>query len=180
MEINTCEICNEKFSYTKIGTNIRRTCNKHKGWPPNNWRVINDIIFRRCSKCKKWKSYLEDYKIAPPSGRKPNEKRNRISQCWECLKKGNSIARNKQTLKRKIQFIKEKGGCCEICGYNRNICALTFHHIDESTKLFEINRNSLGSKNIKILKEELQKCQLLCFNCHMETHNSEYTNQFLL
>ena len=44
--------------------------------------------------------------------------------------------------------------------------ALTFHHIDPETKLFSIAPNI--HKPLEELAEEAKKCQLLCFNCHME------------
>lgn len=72
----------------------------------------------------------------------------------------------------KIKLVEYKGGECEICGYNKCYRALDFHHIDPSTKLFNINANNL-SRNIKELYREADKCQLLCSNCHRELHYNE-------
>ena len=62
-----------------------------------------------------------------------------------------------------------KGKQCQCCGYNTCIEALDFHHIDESTKLF-----SLSDHNLKLdwpmIKEELDKCIVVCSNCHREIH----------
>ena len=60
------------------------------------------------------------------------------------------------------------GGCCKICGYNKYKEALDFHHLDPSKKEF-----SLGSGDTiswERTQKELDKCVLLCANCHRETH----------
>lgn len=74
-------------------------------------------------------------------------------------------------LKRKYEAIIFKGGKCEICGYNHNISALDFHHINPSTKLFQLDIHHFANTRIDILNKELDKCQLLCANCHREIHN---------
>lgn len=69
-------------------------------------------------------------------------------------------------------------GKCEKCGYNKSTRALTFHHIREEDKKFSLDsRNILSQKWENILKE-LDKCQLLCFNCHMEHHQSHTTSKY--
>lgn len=59
------------------------------------------------------------------------------------------------------------GGCCVVCGYSRYLGALEFHHRNPNEKDFEIN-SSLGWDKISV---ELDKCDLLCANCHREVHN---------
>lgn len=59
------------------------------------------------------------------------------------------------------------GGRCKKCGYNRCSSALAFHHIDPKEKEFNFSDGSLSfSKYVK----ELDKCILLCANCHAEEH----------
>ena len=65
--------------------------------------------------------------------------------------------------------INYKGGGCEKCGYNRCIDALEFHHNNSSGKDFGISEKGYTRSWIKI-KEELDKCILLCANCHREIH----------
>ena len=65
--------------------------------------------------------------------------------------------------------IEYKGSCCEKCGYNRCIEALEFHHRDSSGKDFSISERGYTRSWIKV-KEELDKCILLCANCHREIH----------
>ena len=74
-------------------------------------------------------------------------------------------------LKKKIVDL--KGGCCEQCGYSKSLRALTFHHRDPEYKSFHLNVRILSQRSMKSILEELSKCDLLCFNCHMELHDNE-------
>lgn len=85
-------------------------------------------------------------------------------------------AQKNRAIYRKKEFIEKLGGKCSICCYNKNIAGLVFHHIDTSKKKFEINGKSLSNLSIKKLYEELDKCILLCQNCHMELHYPHLTN----
>lgn len=67
----------------------------------------------------------------------------------------------------KIKLVEYKGGKCEFCGYNKSINALQFHHIDSNEKDFTISGKSLSFER---LKNEVDKCLLLCANCHHEVH----------
>lgn len=76
-------------------------------------------------------------------------------------------------LKRKIQAITKLGGKCSKCGYDKNIAALEFHHKDPKEKEFQLDVRHFSNVNIEKLNKELDKCDLLCSNCHRETHNPE-------
>ena len=65
-----------------------------------------------------------------------------------------------------------KGGACQNCGYNRATTSLCFHHVDPSTKSFSLSKGGL-EKDWEAIKSELDKCQLLCQNCHREHHSLE-------
>lgn len=81
------------------------------------------------------------------------------------------LTQQKRAIERKLFFIHEKGGKCEICGYAKNIAALVFHHTDPSNKTFTIDSRKCSNTNMESLKREVEKCQLLCCNCHAEIHN---------
>ena len=94
--------------------------------------------------------------------------------CFECspsYPKGGSRALTIKALRRamKTQAVKELGGKCEICGYNKCIDALVFHHKDPSEKDFGLAQNGI-MHDWKEYLLEAKKCMLLCANCHAEEH----------
>ena len=65
-----------------------------------------------------------------------------------------------------------------MCGYDKCIKALQFHHKDSMQKDFEIADFYNSSKfDIERLKNEVDKCTLLCSNCHIEIHDIENFKQ---
>ncbi|MFA6588570.1 MAG: HNH endonuclease signature motif containing protein [Patescibacteria group bacterium] len=93
----------------------------------------------------------------------PKEKRNYIDRrkyLIEAVKKRRIKVRN---LAREL-----KGSKCEICGYAKCQEALEFHHIHE--KKFGISEKGY-TRSWQKVKNELDKCQLVCANCHREIHS---------
>ena len=78
---------------------------------------------------------------------------------------------NKRRVLNKLKLISEFGNKCSICGYNKNISALEFHHSDPTHKEFALSKN-IDYSYEKLLKE-VEKCVLLCANCHRELHHPE-------
>ena len=76
--------------------------------------------------------------------------------------------------------VKLKGGCCEICGYKKNLTALTFHHINPDKKLFNVEMRNIANYNWNKVLKEADQCQLLCHNCHHELHHPEFNLKKLL
>ncbi len=74
--------------------------------------------------------------------------------------------KKKRDREAKQRCVTYKGGKCEKCSYNKSLRALTFHHLDRATKKYEIAL--IKDHNWEKVKAELDKCQLICFNCHME------------
>ena len=73
--------------------------------------------------------------------------------------------------KLKEMLVDYKGGKCEICGYDKCLGALDFHHLNPSEKDFTIGQYNKLSFNE--LKKEVDKCILVCANCHREIHYNE-------
>lgn len=78
---------------------------------------------------------------------------------------------NKYTVKKgkdKIQaYMESRGGAqCSRCGYDRYVGALDFHHRDPAQKDPTWSRGWSLDK----LKKELDKCDIVCANCHREIH----------
>lgn len=78
--------------------------------------------------------------------------------------------------KRKIKALEYKGNKCNNCNlkYNKKNAALFhFHHKNPKTKLFAVG-NNMVNKAWKTILLELDKCIILCANCHELHHSSEF------
>ena len=76
-----------------------------------------------------------------------------------------SIERQQALKKRAVEY---KGGCCSSCGYDRYIGSLEFHHVNPEGKDFTLAYAK--NTNFEKIKSELDKCIVLCANCHREEH----------
>lgn len=80
----------------------------------------------------------------------------------------NSCFANRKRTENKQRCLEYRGGKCQRCGYSKCLDALGFHHLDPNKKEFTLaGRMSLAWER---LKKELDKCDLLCSNCHFEVH----------
>ena len=91
------------------------------------------------------------------------QEKNGYFRCRRC--RNNHVIKNRQDVKLKL--IEYKGSKCKICGYNKCIRSLGFHHLDPSKKELKIGGSTL---NFNFLKQEVDKCILVCSNCHGEIH----------
>ena len=80
-----------------------------------------------------------------------------------------SVQKHRLRLRQKAAAY--KGGACENCGYNKCFAALEFHHRNPSEKSFTISKRY--SYSWQRIKKELDKCIMLCANCHREFHARE-------
>lgn len=130
----------------------------------------------------KYKSFKDGYS----SGKKVNKDNQHCSNCKVKLNSENSYYRKSKdifsslckschvnlTLIRRKKFkqfcIDYKGGSCVKCGYCKLITALEFHHLNPSEK--EIEPSKMMGKSQNFIKNELDKCILMCSNCHREEH----------
>jgi 5-methylcytosine-specific restriction endonuclease McrA len=74
--------------------------------------------------------------------------------------------RRKKIRQMSIEYL---GGRCSRCGYDQCGEALEFHHRVSSKKDFGISSKGY-TRSWKRVQEELDKCMLLCANCHREVH----------
>lgn len=77
----------------------------------------------------------------------------------------------KRRKKIRAMALEYGGNKCKICGYCQCTRALTFHHIDPAKKDFGLSANGI-TRSWEKTKAELDKCVLLCMNCHMEVHDN--------
>ena len=126
----------------------------------NNFHhLLDKEVEKECKICKK-KFYTN------------HEKR---IYCYECSPPQNEVSpKDYQRIKKraiKHQLVTYKGGKCELCGYDKCEGALQFHHIDSKNKLFTLSQININALiDMDLLYKEVDKCQLLCANCHAEKH----------
>lgn len=135
-----------------------------------------------CLKCNPFKSGMR-------YGERKNKRKQEVvvSRCNSCGREFNYICGNGYTKskcsscstkrrrdKRRFASIEYKGGKCCRCGYSRCLSALDFHHRDQSQKEFSMAGNY--TRSWEAVKKELDKCDLICSNCHREIHDGEYLN----
>lgn len=109
-----------------------------------------------CSRCHNYKLAIEFYIRS--------EKGKLTSMCRLCFK----LHDGKRALKE--ECVNYKGGECIRCGYSKCLAAFDFHHRDPQEKDVKISdfRKRKFTDEIKL---ELDKCDLLCANCHREIHD---------
>jgi len=69
---------------------------------------------------------------------------------------------------KKLRAVNFLGGQCAVCGYKKCNDAFDFHHINPSEK--DARVSTLLKNGWENIEKELEKCTLLCANCHRETH----------
>lgn len=129
-----------------------KNCHKLHYQPVLKLTTLIDNNGFLCKKCKIHKTAESFYK-------------KRYDSCKDCTKKTQNESHNKL----KQICVDYKGGKCEKCGFNKCNSALEFHHLDPKEKDFNISTKG-GSELTEEIKAELDKCKLLCSNCHSEEH----------
>jgi hypothetical protein len=141
---------------------------------------MENITLKKCGKCNTEKNLSEFNK---------NKAKNdgHSATCRNCMKsytrnhykenKSYYINKNRKWKEKVLSFLKEykENICCEKCGENHP-STLDFHHLDTDEKEFEISRWRQKASTIKKLKKEIEKCIVLCANCHRKLHWEEKQN----
>ena len=89
--------------------------------------------------------------------------RNKESQKIKIISRKKSITEWAKNLKSKLK--------CEICGFNHP-AALDFHHNNPKEKDMEISMAMRNGWSKKRILSEIEKCKILCANCHRVFHNT--------
>jgi len=93
--------------------------------------------------------------------------------CQEERRKRGNLESQGRAKERRRKFLHEKEkDFCSVCGYNKCFAALDYHHLDPSTKKFNISQMGYNCSE-RLFREELEKCICLCANCHRELHEEE-------
>jgi len=118
---------------------------------------------KKCPKCGIVKNRKVDFYQIKGESIKVN------GLCKPCLLESNT-ERRRLVKEKAVEYL---GGSCKICGYNKCIGSLDFHHNNPKEK--EINYSLFKTIFNKRLTDELDKCSLLCSNCHRELHYNDET-----
>lgn len=89
------------------------------------------------------------------------------NKCKSCINK----EKNDRLKENRVKAVNILGSKCIHCGYNKYTCSLDIHHMDPSKK--DPNFKSHRGWSEKRLRKELERCVLLCRNCHSAVHNNE-------
>jgi transposase len=84
-------------------------------------------------------------------------------RCRAC--RAEAVVRRRRRVKQIL--VEAAGGSCRLCGYNRSLAALEFHHVDPRDKQFGVAAGGMA-RSLERLRAEVRKCVLLCSNCHAE------------
>lgn len=87
------------------------------------------------------------------------------ARCASARCASEAVIRRRRRVKQAL--VSEAGGRCRLCGYDRYVGALEFHHFDPSTKSFSLSHAGV-TRSLARAQEEARKCILLCANCHAE------------
>ena len=164
-----CLRCNNSFpNWIKIdgkfkSLNSRKyclDCSPHKLHNTRNLDLCS-IDTKKCLRCGEIKILNTDnFYYKKDSINSKSRAYSYCKQCWidQTLERFNKL---------KKLCVDYKGGKCQSCGYDKYIGSLDFHHIDRNTKSYNIS-HKLKAYSFNKLKLELDKCVLVCKNCHGE------------
>lgn len=124
---------------------------------------------KTCPKCRKQFPDTNEYFYV-----KSKATGKRQSYCKQCNHQ-NTLDRQREFKNKIVEYM---GGKCARCGYNKCNAALQFHHLDPTEKDFNLSkvRHTSWKNNSEKIKTELDKCIMLCANCHFEEHALYQTN----
>ncbi len=133
---------------------------------------------KECSQCKIIKQDTDFYKSFK-SGHKDGLQ-SRCKACHKIYRKKHYLENRQKYIDKAVKRTKQNRKLwqeykatlsCIKCGENHPGC-LDFHHRNKKEKLFTISQ-AVDSLSLEVLKEEIQKCDVLCANCHRKLHYNE-------
>ncbi len=158
-------LSSRKFCLTCSPFNLHNTVDLTKGPRVFLDRIdlSTDKSVKLCPRCQEYAPIAQFY-----ISRAPNKSPRLRAYCKPCASQ-----KTVETQRRnKTQAVQYKGGKCQDCGLIENACVYDFHHLDPDKKEFSIA--SYKSRNLSsVMKAELDKCALLCSNCHRLRHFTE-------
>lgn len=144
------------ISYWLKKYDLKTNRDKSKYKSGSSYKIIDGCEYKLCPRCSEEKK-ISEFILRKRGGH--------YCYCKPCLS-NQAIERHS---KLKLQCLEYKGGKCVCCGYDKCVRALEFHHVDPNEKDFEISKRT--KRKFEEIKKELDKCELVCCNCHREIHS---------
>lgn len=164
--MRTCVQCDQPLPLKPTSVN-RKFCNRSCAATYNNRASPKRQKEGRCPECETPVSFSRKRYCSPSCRKQAKQKRlaerRRLNPI--ILPQEHVVSWRQRT---KLKAVAAKGGKCMLCGYSKSIRAMTFHHINPTTKEFEVSGSTKSWAKILI---EMEKCVLLCANCHAECHD---------
>ena len=172
MKHTTCQSCGKSFPhYLKIDGKWKKFAGRSyclECSPPGggnrrkikNYTMIDGIEHKHCKSCQIWKPLTEFYTHVGKRGQLIP-----AAACGICKRKENKDI--SQGFKQKA--VAYKGGKCLDCGIIHPFYVYDFHHRDPKEKDFELSLSFRKYAWADVCLE-LDKCDLLCANCHRTRH----------
>jgi hypothetical protein len=166
-KVSKCLKCNNQFSYS-ASKNQKYCSDKCRS---AHWPILYPEKFKKHSKKSRLKNNPIKCKyckiLIPDSARKSG-----VTYCSDVCRAKNRKNQNycyrSNISTNFIKYKKDIG--CQNCGYNKCGASLDFHHVDPTTKSRRIS-SGLWNNKTHLFETELNKCILLCKNCHYEAHS---------
>lgn len=129
------------------------------------------VAEKRCSVCRRLKPASEFSPQARSSSRL-------MARCKQCQNATSNRKKLDKRNERKAQLIELMGGCCQRCGYCEFPAALDFHHVNRSEKAITPATLMDPAFTLDSALSELDKCVLLCANCHRAYEGGQLEVEF--
>lgn len=145
-----------------------RKCDKKIPWSvtiEGKRRYLQNRKF--CLECSPWGKHNTSSHDPIARRRKANIPYAQWPDEWKKTLMASNYRRGQQ---RKEKLVAMSGGKCLLCGYDKSLKALTFHHRNPAEKIMSLDLASLAQHKWEDIESEWAKCDLLCANCHAEIH----------
>ncbi len=152
------------LSFDKIKRIVRiKGWNRSLAFADRKREIIDSLTRNNGS----YKAVMSELGVSKSVVYKHGGKSNRVVQTKDERKKSMIEHVNNCRRKRRLELIEYKGGKCAVCGYNKCVRSLAFHHINPQEKDFTLGGRAYS---LEVMKREVDKCVLVCANCHGEIH----------
>jgi predicted HNH restriction endonuclease len=150
--------------------------------------AITEYELQERTRKEKRAAYMRQYYDTHPEAREKKRQRDRDYAAanrqkaktksrayYEANKEYVKMRESERQRRLKEKAVAYLGGACVMCGFNAHLAALQFHHRDPETKRFSVSTKVLAATKKfpwEMICEELDKCDILCANCHAVHHSA--------